>query len=198
MVNHEFIQHAAGVFSSKAQLEAAVEALKSKGFPLPQMSVVAKGAAEEGSEAAPVTGVQVQETIGNKSADSARTGAVVGGIGGVVLGAAESLGAATVLALLPGAGQVLIFGTVAANALATAVLGGVTGAAGGGLIGGLLGWGVPEKQTKLYQDRVADGQFLLMLEGTATQIEDATQVLNPYGVQEWGVYQMQSQAATVG
>lgn len=193
MANHEFIQHAAGVFPAKAQLEAAVEALKSKGFPLQQMSVVVKDAGEE----APLSGVQVQETIGNKSADSARTGAVVGGLGGAVLGAAESLGVVTALALLPGAGQVLLFGTVAANALATAVVGGVSGAAGGGLIGGLLGWGVPEKQTKLYQDRVADGQFLLMLEGTVTQIEEATQVLNPHGVQEWGVYQMQSQAMPV-
>ncbi|NJN22756.1 MAG: hypothetical protein HC812_18270 [Leptolyngbya sp. RL_3_1] len=123
------------------------------------MSVVAKEAADEGQPSAPLSGVAVQETIGNKSADSARTGAVAGGVGGAALGAVESLGAATALALLPGAGQILLFGTVAANALATAVVGGVAGAAGGGLIGGLLGWGVPEKQTKLYQDRVADGSF---------------------------------------
>jgi hypothetical protein len=191
MATHESIQHAAGVFPSKAQLESAVEALQAKGFPVEQMSVVAK----DSDETAPLSGVQVKETVGNKSGDTARTGAVVGGIGGAALGAAESLGVVTALALLPGAGQVLLFGTVAANALATAVAGGVTGAAGGGLIGGLLGWGVPEKQTRLYQDRVADGQFLLMLEGTATQIEDATQVLNPHGVQEWGVYQKQAQAA---
>jgi len=184
MVAHEPIQHAIGVFSSKAQVEAAVEQLKSEGFPLQQMSVVAKG----GNEESPQSGVQIQEQVGNKSGQSARTGAVTGGVGGAILGAVEALGATTTLALLPGAGQVLLFGTVAANALATAVVGGVAGAAGGGLIGGLLGWGVPEKRAKLYQDRVADGQFLLMLEGTQTQVEKAARVLNPHGVQEWGVY----------
>lgn len=155
MTVHESIQHAVGVFPSKAQLETAVDALQSRGFPLQQMSVVAKQTADEES---PMSGIQIQETIGNKSGDCARTGAAVGGVGGAVLGALEALGlATTALALLPGAGQVILFGTVAANALATAVIGGAAGAIGGGLIGGLMGWGVPEKQVKLYQDRVADG-----------------------------------------
>ncbi|WP_204139287.1 general stress protein [Halomicronema sp. CCY15110] len=189
MKGHESIQHAVGVFASKAQLEAAIDALQANSFPLQQMSVVAK---QDQENDAPMSGVQVQETVGNKSGAAARTGAAVGGVGGAVLGALEALGVATTaLALLPGAGQVLLFGTVAANALATAVIGGVAGAAGGGLIGGLAGWGVPEKQAKLYQDRVTDGQFLLMLEGTQTQVEKATNVLNPLNIQEWNVYQMQ-------
>lgn len=186
MVTREALQHAIGVFPSKQQVEAAIERLKAHDFPLQQVSVVAKQTG--GNEH--FSGVEVQETVGNKAGSAAKDGAIVGGIGGAVLGVVEALGASTALALLPGAGQVILFGSVAANALATAVAGGAIGAAGGGLIGGLLGWGVPEKHAKLYQDRVIDGQYLIMLEGTEPQIQHASEILNPGGIQEWNVYEM--------
>jgi hypothetical protein len=186
MVTRETVQHAVGVFPSKQQVETAIEKLKAKDFPLQQLAVVAKQSEEDEH----LSGITVQETVGNQSGRAARDGAIVGGVGGAALGAIEALGASTTLALLPGAGQLMLFGTVAANALATAVAGGAVGAAGGGLIGGLLGWGVPEKHAKLYQDHVIDGQYLVMLEGTRTQIERAAQILNPTGIREWNIYEM--------
>ena len=174
MVTSERIQHAVGTFPSRDVVEAALEALRKQQFPMQQVSVVGKQAQAEGH----LAGVEIQEKVGSKAGPAAKAGAVTGGIGGAILGAVESLGVATSLALLPGAGQVFLFGSVAANALTTAVLGGAVGAAGGGLLGGLLGWGVPEKRAKLYQDKVMDGQYLLMVEGTASQVQRASDVLN--------------------
>ncbi|PSN20412.1 hypothetical protein C7271_02360 [filamentous cyanobacterium CCP5] len=186
MTTHDPLQHAVGVFPSKEHAQQAIESLKSNGFPLQQVSVVARKSEDNQY----LSGIEIQETVGNQSGPAAKDGAVVGGVGGAVLGATEALGVTTALALLPGAGQVLVFGSVAANALATAVAGGAIGAAGGGLIGGLLGWGVPEKHAKIYQDRVIDGQYLVLLEGTETQVNQAANWLNPKGIQEWNVYEI--------
>lgn len=186
MVQTETIQHAVGVFPTKSAAEAALAQLQERQFPLEQVAVVA----QRNDDDTHLSGVAVQASVGNRAGQTATTGATVGGIGGAVVGAFEALGASTTLALLPGAGQVLLFGTVAANALATAVLGGAAGAAGGGLLGGLLGWGVPEKQARLYQDHVVKGQYLLMLEGTQTQIQQAESILNPQSIRDWNVYDL--------
>lgn len=188
MATHQNIQHAIGAFPTQDRIESALNKLRERDFPVAQVSVVAKHTEDENAH---LSGIEVRETVGTKAGETARTGAITGGIGGALVGALEALGASTTLALLPGAGQVMLFGTVAANALATAVVGGAAGAAGGGLLGGLMGWGVPEKHAKLYQERVATGQYLLMLEGTENQIAAANQVLNPQGIQEWHVYNSQ-------
>lgn len=180
-------RHATGVFPTRDKTESAIQALQDANFPMGQVSVVAK--TQEGDRQ--IAGVHLKDSEGNHAGGGARAGAVTGGVGGAVIGALEALGVTTTaLALLPGAGQVLAFGSLAANAFATAVAGGAIGAAGGGLLGGLIGWGVPEHRAKIYHDLVSKGEYLVMVEGNDEEMRKAESVLNPYGIHEWAIYHM--------
>jgi hypothetical protein len=179
-------RHALGVFPTREEAEKAVQDLKRADFPESQISVVARDARKNEE----LAGVDVEKGKGHQVSKGAKAGAATGGIGGAVLGALEALGITTYAAfLLPGAGQVLAFGTVAANVLATAVAGGAVGAVGGGLVGGLVGWGVPDEQAKVYHDLVAKGEYLIMVEGTPDQVGLAEAILSPMGVREWKIYE---------
>ena len=61
-------------------------------------------------------------------------------------------------------------------------------AAAGGLIGALEGWYVPEKQAKFYNDRVSQGDYLVTLEGTESEILTAEKILSRWGIQEWQIF----------
>lgn len=185
MATTQFRQHAIGIFSNRGAAEHALRELRAAGFPMDQVSILAKDT--DGNEK--IAGVETQETTGNKADEGAKAGAITGGIGGAIVGALEALGFATFIPLLFPGGQILAFGTVAANAFATAVAGGAIGAAGGGLLGGLIGWGVPEKRAKVYQDRLGAGDYLVMVEGDEAEIRRAESIFSPQGIQEWGVYE---------
>jgi hypothetical protein len=79
---------------------------------------------------------------------TARSGAVVGGLAGLVTGL-------TALAI-PGIGPI-----IAAGPLTGALIGLVAGTLGGGLLGALLEAGVPEEQARAYAGRIAEGGVLL-------------------------------------
>ncbi|MEQ9548763.1 MAG: general stress protein [Coleofasciculus sp. G3-WIS-01] len=186
MAEYQHNRHALGVFPTHDEAELAVQDLKRANFPKEQISVVARDAGRNEE----IAGVDVEKGTGHQISKGAKAGAATGGIGGAVLGALEALGITTYAAfLLPGAGQVLAFGSVAANALATAVAGGAVGAVGGGLIGGLVGWGVPDEQAKVYHDLVAKGEYLIMVEGNPDQVDLAEAILSPRGIREWKIYE---------
>lgn len=52
----------------------------------------------------------------------------------------------------------------------------------------MIGWGIPEDQAKFYQDRVSQGDYLVIVEGTEPEIARAEAILNNRGIQQWGVY----------
>lgn len=186
MAEYQHNRHALGVFPTHDAAELAVQDLKRANFPKEQISVVARDAGKHEE----LAGVDVEKGTGHQISKGAKAGAATGGIGGAVLGALEALGITTYAAfLLPGAGQVLAFGSVAANALATAIAGGAVGAVGGGLIGGLVGWGVPDEQAKVYHDLVAKGEYLIMVEGNPDQVDLAEAILSPRGIREWKIYE---------
>jgi hypothetical protein len=184
MATESLKKHAIGAFHTREEAEQALQALLGAGFPKEQISVVTTDSEGE------IAGVEVEDAEGNKAGKGAKAGATAGGVGGLAVGALEGLGYTTFASLLlPGAGQVIVFGTVAANVLATTVAGGAMGAVGGGIIGGLVGWGVPEARAKFYQDLVTKGEYLVMLEGTEEQMSQAESVLEPKGIREWEIYE---------
>jgi hypothetical protein len=102
-------------------------------------TTAAEGAAQAGEPAAadvPVTHV------------TARSGAVVGGLAGLVTGLAALA--------IPGVGPF-----IAAGPIAGALIGLVAGTIGGGLLGALLEAGVPEEQARAFAGRVEAGSVLL-------------------------------------
>jgi hypothetical protein len=110
---------------------------------------------------------------------------------GVASGAAEGAAAGGLLALAGGIAALLVPGiglALAAESVLTVLLGSAAVAAAGGLIGALEGWYIPEKQAKFYNDRVSQGDYLVTLEGTESEICQAEKILSRWNIQEWHIF----------
>ena len=77
-----------------------------------------------------------------------------------------------------------------ATAIATALSGGVIGALAGSLAGSLIGLGIPEDRARLYGDLVAQGDYLVIVEGSESDIALAESILNKHGIDNWYVYDL--------
>ena len=132
-----------GIYSSRDQVERAVDELKAAGYRNTDISVLfpdnvgTKDFAHEKHTKAP-----------EGAATGAGTGVVLGG----ALGWLAGIGALAI----PGVGPFIAAGPIMA-ALAGA---GVAGAVGG-LVGALVGMGMPEYEAKRYEGRIKSGGILL-------------------------------------
>jgi uncharacterized protein (TIGR02271 family) len=145
-----------------------------------KVSVVAKDSSHSHERLA---NTEVTHHVGNKADEGAKTGAITGGTLGGITGLLVGLG----FLAIPGLGPVMLAGA-GATVLATTLSGTAIGAATGGLLGALVGLGIPEERAKVYSDRVAQGDYLVMVEGTDVELRRAEQILHRRGIQEWGVY----------
>jgi hypothetical protein len=119
--------------------------------------------------------------------DGAIAGSTIGGFAGLLVG----LGALAI----PGVGPVMLAGA-AATAIATAISGSVIGAAAGSLTGGLVGLGIPEDRAKLYDDRIAQGDYLVIVEGSEADIKLAKSIFNKHDIDNWHIYDVSSNPVT--
>src|SRR5215467_12326220 len=126
-----------GIYQNQAQVELAVDRLKTEGYRNTDISVL------------------FPENIGTKDfahekhtkgPEGATTGAGAGAVVGGGLGLLAGIGALAI----PGLGPFIAAGPILA-ALAGAGTGGVVG----GVIGGLVGMGVPEYEAKRYEGMVS-------------------------------------------
>ena len=118
-------------------------------------------------------------TAADTSKTGAQTGAWVGGIFGLLVGAA--------FVWVPGIGPLIVAGPLAA-----ALLGGLEGALGGaavgGLLGGIAGLGISKEHILKYEERIRGGKFLLIAHGNAAQVATAHAVLKDTGAEEMSVH----------
>ena len=187
-------RRAIGTFPNRSAAEQALHELRDSGFPMERVSVVAKDSAAPGSVAPgsvqndvprndTIAGATVRDRTDNKADDGAKVGALSGGAVGGLTGLLVGIGALAI----PGLGPIMLAGA-AATALATTAAGGAIGAAAGSLLGGLVGMGIPEDRARVYSDRIAAGEYLVMVDGTDAEIAQAEAILNHRGIKEWGVY----------
>lgn len=134
-----------GVFASEHQAEHAVEQLRSSGFSDNEISVVGKGHEGHGGGG----GQGQQGMLGGQMSNGATWGAGIGGAAGL-------LATAGALAI-PGFGPIIALGPLAGT---------LTAAAGGGLAGALVDFGIPEQQSRHYEEDVKQGKFLAVLKTT--------------------------------
>lgn len=171
------IQRAIGLFNTRQAAEAALYQLRDSGFDMDKVSVIAHEARVDTH----VGGQAVEKPKAEQAKGGAEAGAVAGTATGGLMGLLGGLG---VLAI-PGVGPVAEVGVVLANTL----LGSGFGAAGGGLIGALIGWGVPEDRANYYNSRIYEGQeYMVVIEGTDSDIRTAQSILQTHGLHDWGVY----------
>ncbi|MEG4814294.1 histidine kinase [Microcoleus sp. K5-D4] len=172
-------KRAVGVFSTRRETEHALGELRNAGFDMNRVSVIAKDADSKGD----IAGIDVHDSADNKSDEGATKGALTGGTLGGLTGLLVGLG----LVAIPGIGPIMLAGA-SATAIATTLAGTALGAAAGGLIGALVGMGIPEEEAKVYNDRVARGDYLVLVDGSETEVAQAESILSRGGIQHWNTY----------
>ena len=172
-------KRAVGVFSTRRETEQALGELRTGGFDMDRVSVIAKDADSKGE----IAGIDVKDSTDNKADEGATKGALTGGTLGGLTGLLVGLG----LVAIPGIGPIMLAGA-SATAIATTLAGTALGAAAGSLIGALVGLGIPEDQAKVYSDRVARGDYLVLLDGSEAEVAKAETILSRGGIQHWSIY----------
>ena len=170
---------AVGVFPSRLKTEIALrELIKKHGFPSERVSVVARH--KEQNDINDLDHEVIKEDRASESAlGGGLTGGTLGGITGLLIG----LGTLAI----PGIGPIMLAGA-ATTAIATTIAGSAIGAATGTLVGGLVGLGVPKEKAKAYRAKVAEGGYLVIIEGTIDEVQLAEDILRQHGVEDWEVY----------
>jgi hypothetical protein len=164
MAEHSVI----GVYKRLSEAEAAVRSLGDGGFPIQNVSIVAQHLADERRVHGYVTACDVAKS-------SAATGAWVGGIFGLLVGAA--------FLWVPGVGPLVVAGSLAAVLLG-GVEGAVAGAAASGLLGWLLGLGISREKILKYEAAVRAGKFLVIARGPADAAERGRAILAGSGAEQ--------------
>lgn len=158
-------QSVIGVYPTMSDTEKAVSLLDKGGFPIDQISIVAQDMESEKQ-------VHGYVTTGDVAKAGAGTGGWVGGLFGLLVGAA--------FIWVPGFGPLLVAGPFAAMLLG-GIEGIVAGAAGGGLLGALIGWGVSRKHILKYEEHLRGGKYLLVAHGSADEVARAHTILQDSG-----------------
>jgi hypothetical protein len=150
-----------GIYAHLDTAEEAVQKLGQGGFPIQHVSIIAKDLGTEKKIHGYVTSCDVAKS-------SARTGAWVGGIFGLLVGAA--------FLWVPGVGPLIVAGS-----LSSALLGGVEGAVAGAAFSGLLGWlaglGISKQHILKYEESVKAGKYLVIAHGTPEDVKKARGIL---------------------
>ncbi len=174
MIRHQR-QHAIGVFLESEAAQQCITRLRDADFSMDKVTVLT----QDEASGKRIRGVRVHHHAPNKDLrDGAKAGGITGGIGGVVLGLFAGVG----VAAIPGLGPIVVAGSAIGTAFATAAAGGVIGGAAGGGIGALIGWGVPENRAQVYRDCIAQGYYLILLEGSEAEVVEAEQIFSGHGV----------------
>ena len=171
---------AVGIFPSRIATETALrELIKKEGFPSEQVSVIARNKEQNDTEALDNKNLNYDNKTTKGAATGSLTGGTLGGLTGLLIG----LGTIAI----PGIGPIMLAGA-ATTAIATTIAGSAIGAATGTLVGGLAGLGIPHGRAKAYRAKVADGGYLVIIEGTIDEIEVAENILREQDIEDWEVF----------
>jgi len=187
-----------GLYSTREAVDSAMNQFASAGFPSSDISVLladgreaqsVKSLKASASARAPATSISEETkestagrvenliTKDNELTPTTGTGAGIGAVAG-----SAALGwVATLTALaIPGLGPFLVVGPIIG-----AIAGGVAGGVAGGAVGALSGVGIPEKEAKLYEDRLKKGGTLVSVHTDAvSEAERAKAILIQTGATE--------------
>ena len=139
-----------GIARSNLQVERTIDELQEEALiPVSEISVVMPETSGE-----PAVGAEKA----TQAPEGASAGAVTGGVIGGTIGLLAGLGALAI----PGLGPL-----IAAGPIIAALGGTAAGATAGGLVGALVGFGIPESEAKVYEERLKEGGYLM-----AVHVED--------------------------
>jgi len=159
-----------GIYSTRAAVENATNALVQARFPASDISVLLPES----------QGGPGPRDMGTEKATKAPEGAAAGATAGGVIGGTLGLLAGVGLLAIPGLGPFIAAGPIMAGLAGLGV-----GGAVGGVTGALVGMGIPEFEAKRYEDRLKKGGILLSVHcDTAEEIKRAKEVLERTGAED--------------
>lgn len=162
-----------GVYEDQAKALAAIQELKTAGFPAKQISILHRSTGDN-----PADPGENEEGMGVDSDDAmqhpmriAATGVGIGAVVGPVLGALAGVG----ILAIPGLGIL-----VGAGALAGAIAGLDVGIIGGGIISALAIARVNKHHEELYHEHLEAGRYIVVAQGSEDEIAQAREVLTSH------------------
>ncbi|MGB4588885.1 MAG: general stress protein [Clostridiaceae bacterium] len=171
-----------GIFNTEEKAIKAVEQLRADGYTDEEISVVTSNR-ESYDRLSRVVGDEIVEdqdstrASAGGAATGAATGGTIGGIGGLLLG----LGALAI----PGVGPI-----VAAGPIAAAIGGALAGGAIGGIAGALIDNGVPEDEAKEYEERIKEGDIMVLVDDDEARRESVYSNFSEHGSYNRDRYRM--------
>lgn len=152
-------------YRSHAEAETAVKTLAQSGIDMSKISIVGR---DFHSEEQPVG----YFNFGDRIKFFGKLGAFWGTIAGVLLG--------SFVLILPVFGHLVILGPLAASIVSGAE-GAILGGGAGAVIGGLTAIGVPHNSALRYESALKADQFLLLIQGDASEAARAETLLEDSG-----------------
>ncbi|MEG4960655.1 MULTISPECIES: hypothetical protein [unclassified Microcoleus] len=172
-MNYQNLKRASGLFTNDRNVKQALVELKSRGFPMHKISVIAKPSDNNDD----LDSLGVKQILMTRAA-GAQVGAILGSIR---LGSLALIVGLSSL-LIPGIGQALAVESILATFFGSGIA-----ATAGGLYGALQGWLVPEEQARMYNDRFNQGDYLIVIEARENEIVIAEPVLKRWEILTWRV-----------
>lgn len=171
-----FPKCAIGSFPNHQDAQSAVQRLKDANVPVNKISVIAQDADQNDA----IVNSEKQFIRRKTIAGLMKVGLTVGVFGGIL---GLFLGVGTLaLPIMNGATS------GGSTAIAASVTGGFYGVVAGGIIGAALGNGIARRQARAFRDRLAQGSYVVIVEGSADAIRQVESVLNEQGVAGWNIY----------
>ncbi len=156
-----------GLFNRIEEAQGAIKMLRDAGFNREDINLIARDAKGEYSRHVESTKQGENQDIREGAAAGAGVGAVIGGLGGLLLG----LGALAI----PGIGPVL-----AAGPIASTLIGAGAGAVTGGIVGSLVDLGIPKEHAEAYAEGIRRGGTLVTVRTPDDRSDDAVQILEHF------------------
>jgi hypothetical protein len=82
----------------------------------------------------------------------------------------------------------LAAGTLAASLVASVAGAGINAASASSLVQAMTASGIDKAQAEIYSDRLLRGDYVVLVEGTDAEIQQAANILSQQGIQDWGIY----------
>ena len=165
-----------GIFDSEAHAIEAIRALQEQGFSEEELSVVGPDKNKNQGNGGMRNRNQGDDfETGNMINEDLTEGVAWGGGVGALGGLLAGIGALAI----PGIGPV-----IAAGPLATAL----SGAVAGGVAGGLIDLGIPEEESKRFEQDLKEGRLLAIVEAEDEELELAESIFRENGADEVQVY----------
>lgn len=159
------------IFNNKDDSDDAIDELKENDIDSKQISVIMKDK-------------EMPKEMKDKIASSAKTGGIIGGIAGLLVGAGTIV--------IPALGAILVGGPIAtafgltgaAATATTTVTGGIAGALSGGLIGALIGLGLSKEEAQRYADEIKEGAILIGVTTSENREPEVKEILSNHNAED--------------